>query len=124
MTNEKKVLPNGILVQRYNIIGTNWWCYEAHVPQEGLTGGCSSICHELDRWWGKIGTEPLPPEVDAIPARLNGQWNQARFDACDKFHQERYEAAYTAIVEAFPEAANGRRSMGTIDIFEGPHADR
>lgn len=79
-----------ILVQRSGIIGTSIAIYTAWAPSS-LAGHHSTVrtFQNYDGWWGRIGSE-FPPS---------------------------YEEAYKAILEAFPEAANGVRDMGEITVY-------
>lgn len=58
---------------------------------------------------GSLQSRRLPKEIDAIPV------GQARFDAVDAFRHANENQAYTAIIAAFPEAADGRRVNGEIE---------
>jgi hypothetical protein len=99
---------NGFTVQKYTIIGTShvvydvWEYYDGHSTMRSQDGGC---------WLGRLGTRKLTPDLDALPA-----WSQERSDAVGAFHDHQYEQAYVAIVETFPEAAAGRRQMGSIEV--------
>jgi hypothetical protein len=59
-------------------------------------------------WYGRIGSDPGP-----LFDHLRGE---ERIRACDKAYAERYVAAYEAIIKEYPEASQGRRSMGEIIV--------
>lgn len=48
--------------------------------------------------YGKVGTRVLPPELDALPAMTG-----VRSNACLRFHNAQYEAAYAEVYARFPE---------------------
>jgi len=103
------------LVRRYRILGTQTVVYDAWEPdvRTARTGdgffGHAMLTHHAGRWWGQIGTGPLPASVDALPAR-----SEARGLAYRAWEAAEHERAYVLIVQAFREAASGRRHDGEI----------
>ena len=106
-TNETRRL-GAIVVQRYRIIGTRLWVYNAWEP---LTREGWSTSHSLQhafndaaghrREYGRVGTcRNLPPEIEALPA-----WAPHRALAVGVWYEAQFQRAYALIVEAFPEAA-------------------
>jgi hypothetical protein len=123
MTNETRRIGD-FRIHRYNIIGTNLWVYDVYeptaAPRIGNGFGHSTFTsnnmfsESKHAWFGKLGTRRLTPELDALPAM-----SAARSEAVQKFHNDQYDEAYRLIMEAFPEAAKGHRSMGSIEIQVG-----
>lgn len=93
----------------------DWVVYEAWERTDGICGQHSTIqsCEGFglpeSGWMGRIGTRRfecgLPP------------WSQERIDAVTALYAEQYNEAYDAILEAFPEASQGTKRMGGIDVF-------
>lgn len=111
---ESKTVEGGILVERSGIIGTRAIVYAAYIPSpKGVFGtgrGCT-IQRFGDQWYVRVGTDPDPALFDHLPAMT-----AERVKAATAAHDARYEAAYAAILSAYPEAANGRRDMGEITV--------
>jgi len=63
-----------------------------------------------------VGSRPLPPELDALPA-----YSDERYRAVSAWHAAQYDEAYAAIVAEYPEAADGERSMGEIRLHQTAH---
>ena len=102
----------GFRVRRFRILGTATWVHQAWAPMDGFRfgGPFSTIAHEEGRWWGQVGTDRLPTELDALP---RGEERIARVHA---WQDANYERAYELIERAFPEAVGGRHSMGDITV--------
>lgn len=118
LTNETRFIGD-IAVQRYNIISTPFWVYQALEPMtthksiSTIDRECGKCEHNGRRydWFGKIGSRALPADIDALPV------NEARFAACDAWRKGEYARAHAAIIAAFPEAAQGKDGgFGTIEI--------
>jgi hypothetical protein len=87
--------------------------YTAH---QAVRSGCrdvpfSSISHEGDRLFGRLGTDRLPASIDALPAM-----SEERSRQVNAWREAVYTDAYELIIKAFPEAATGRRDMGAIEV--------
>lgn len=106
MTNQRN-----IIVKRFRIIGTNLIIYEAWEPSE-LMGRHSTVTFIGGKVWGRIGTDPDQSLFEHLPV------GDDRSEAVRKAYQQRYQVAYDAIVEAFPEADAGKRSMGEIHLVD------
>jgi hypothetical protein len=107
----------GILVHRYNIIGTRLWMYAAYEPTS-LAGKHHSSISSFDQhphaegiWYGTVTSAPLPEKIDRLPGMT-----QERYRAYDCWHKDRCAIAYNAIIQAFPEAADGLRGEGRIQL--------
>lgn len=112
MNNATVTLPNGIIAQRYRIIGTDHFEYRALRPTtDGEYRGYSSFSRIGNALCGVVGSELLPADLDALSA-----YSQERFDAVKAWQAERYAEAIDAILEAFPEAAEGTRSINGISL--------
>lgn len=93
------------------IIGTNVITYSAWVPS-ALMGRHSTIRSFDQQYWGRVGTERLPPTIEALPPG-----SDERIAVVRAWHHILYAAAYKAIVDQYPEIPkNGRRDMGEIII--------
>ena len=104
---------DGHLIRRYRVSGTCTVVYEAWEPVEGsqLADGHSMLTTHSGRWWGQIGTGPLPADSDALPA-----WSAARSRAFQSWLQGEHARAYALILQTFPEARRGRRWEGEITL--------
>jgi hypothetical protein len=104
------VRVDAYLVQRYRILGTPCFVYQAWAPIPGLVfgGPYSTITSDGGDWWGRLGTERLGPDLDALPR------GEERVAAVRAWQQANDDRAYAIILRAFPEAAEGRRDMGEI----------
>lgn len=117
---------NEYWVKRTRIIGCNWLAYDVceHSGESCFSTKHSSICtpsgHHcshlytgtFDGWWGQIGTDKLPKEIDQLPR------GEERINTYQKFSDERNQKAYTLIKKIFPEAVLGdERGSGQIDLF-------
>ena len=111
----RSVEVSGIIVRSARMLGGRT-VFSAWIRQASPANGCGTIMSDGAGWLGRVTTESLPAEIDAIPARVGGEWNEERFAAIDAWRAERRAAAYAAIVAAFPEAADGFRDMGEITI--------
>lgn len=109
-TNEHKSIGDK-LVQKYNIIGASVMVYNAWEPS-GIMGKHSTITFIDGKCYGRIGSRHLSPEIDKLPALSN-----ERLYAVRKAFEEQYQEAYNLIIQAFPEAADGSRSMGDIELI-------
>lgn len=69
---------------------------------DGVVGHC-----------GRIGTDPLLPSLDALPAR-----SEERYTKVMAFINANRDRAYALIVQAHPElATTGTRDMGEIEVW-------
>ena len=112
-TNPDEVMAGGILVRRSRLIGTNTLMFHGWAPINGVFDSpYSTITHDHDRWWGRLGTErDLPTELEALPSRSHERWERVT-----AWHEENYQRAYQVIEQAFPQAAAGHHSMGDITL--------
>ena len=98
-----------IAVTRTNIIGTRFQVHDAWVQDDG--GRSFGTITTIDgRWFGRIGTERLPREIDALPV-----YSEERAVAYRRWRDNTYAGAYALIRCAFPEAAEGTEDMGRIE---------
>jgi hypothetical protein len=110
MNNATATLPNGIIVERYRIIGTSHFEYRALRPCPGYQGYHSFTTID-GVTCGYVGAENLPDDLEALPA-----YSQERRQAVEAWQAAKYAEAHAAILEAFPEAAQGTRSMNGISL--------
>lgn len=101
-TSEYKHIGDKV-VHKYNIIGTNLVVYNAWEPSS-VMGKHSSITFIDSKCYGQIGHRHMPPETEALPAGT-----EERVNAVTQNYREQDEEAYRVIIEAFPEAAAGKR---------------
>lgn len=112
--NEWKAV-GGVWVHRFNLIGTRAVVHQVYEPTgaPGRSYTHGSITTGPDgTWLGRIGTGDLPADLDALPAR-----SDERYDAVKAWQAAEYDRAYAAILAAYPEAAEGRRDMGDIEVY-------
>lgn len=109
-TSEIKWLCGGDVLVRKQPIGGRT-VYSAHQWVNGRAKDrFSSISHEGERQFGRLGTDCLPASIDALPAMSDERSRQVK-----AWREAVYKDAYEMIVKAFPEAATGRRDMGEIE---------
>lgn len=100
-------------VFNHKLIGTYIRCYTVWEPYAG-----HSTINYSDYGYkkaGRVGTDPLPPEIDALPT------GDERSKAVRAFFAQRYERAYAAIYAQHPELKNvaqRKEEMGEIVIWE------
>jgi hypothetical protein len=103
-----------IRVTATDIIGTGIRVFSAWEPSKIGTGGHGTI-RSFDGaapgWFGRVGTGPLPSDLDALPA-----YSDERIAAVSSWLLSEYDRAYAAIMEQHPEAGSGRRSMGQVEV--------
>ncbi len=113
LTNETRFV-GPIAVQRYRIISTNLWIYRAVEPRtthksictiDRSDGKCEHFGRRYD-WFGDIGSQELPAEIDALPV------GEARYAACVAWRKSESERARIAIEAAFPETALAANRCG------------
>lgn len=76
------------------VIYSAWQEITAAMPG-ALPFRCISFVEPLG-WVGRIGTETLPPSIDALPVGAE------RLAAVSAFHFERYRQAYAVIFAEYP----------------------
>lgn len=114
---DTRLTADGTVVQRIQIIGTPIVVFSAWRPVNGgLSTGCemfTSLTTFDDQWFGQVGHQRLPAELDALPA-----YSDERAIAVHSWHERLYQWAYEEIMSAFPDAGDpdGRRDMGEIFI--------
>jgi hypothetical protein len=100
----------GYVVTMHQVIGTKTRIYAAYTPSSWM-GIHRSLFTIDDQVHGRVGTEEVTPEIKALPV------GEERSRRVHEYHKERYEDAYAAIVRCFPEAAQGQRTMGEIEVY-------
>lgn len=101
-----------VWVHRYSILTTNCVVYAAYEASEGGAASRthSSLMSHGGTWLGELTSRRLPDAVEALKGTV-------RYDACDAFRAANRTEAYAAIVAAFPEAAEGTRRDGQIEVW-------
>ncbi len=99
------------VVHKYNIIGTRLIVYNAWEPSS-VMGKHSTITTIDGKWYGRLGTSQVPPDINALPAG-----SDERIKAVRTYFDKEETEAYRIVIEAFPEAAAGTRDMGDIEII-------
>lgn len=97
------------VVKKYSVAATDLLVYDAWEPS-AIMGRHSTITTIEGRWYGRVGTRYLTPDVEALPP------GDERSRVVGKWHEDQYEEAYRLIIQAFPEATAGKRSMGEITL--------
>lgn len=100
-----------IFVQRYNIIGSDTSVFAAYTPAPLFGPFSCTTSGPEGQSLGQLGSERLTPELDALPA-----YSEERIEAVQTFHHANCAAAHRFIVEAFPEAGQGRIRPDGMDI--------
>jgi hypothetical protein len=110
--NEERTLPNGVIVKRYSIICSPTVVYSAWEPQNGH----HTVTTINGVWMGRIGTDKLPNELEALRPM-----SQERSDRVRPWIAQTYERGYENILAAFPHLAEieHRSDMGEITTKEG-----
>lgn len=98
-----------IIAHRFGIIGTTTVVYQAWEPST-MMGRHSTVTFFDGECYGRIGTDPDGSKFDHLPV------GEERFAAVAAAYDERYQLAYAAILEAFPEAADGEPADGEITV--------
>lgn len=95
------------IVHKTRIIGTKLTVFSVWEPYAGHT---TTMTIDGQRC-GRVGSRLLPAELNALRAM-----SEERYVAVKAWHAAQYGEAYAAIVAAHPEAAEGRRDMGEIEV--------
>lgn len=104
-----------IKIQKTRIIGTRvirFSAWERSPVQRLLELPYSTITTFDGEWFGQIGTERLPPEIDRLPSR-----SDARMEAYDGWRSELERHAHELIIAEYPEAVHGRIDGNEIEII-------
>lgn len=99
-----------VIVTKHQIIGTKHFVFGAY-EASAYSGRHSSLLSIDGQCCGSLASRPMPAEIAALPV------GPARWEALDEFRAANEAEAYAAIVAAFPEAADGERSRGEIEIW-------
>jgi hypothetical protein len=94
--------------------------YEAGVPVQSFadSGYTSFTSDESGNRLAILGSECLPASIDALPA-----YGELRSAVVRSWQDQKYANAYGKIVEAFPEAAVGRREYGRLSVWILPDGE-
>ena len=111
--NEHKAVGDK-MIDKYSIIGTNVIVYQAWEPS-GVFGAHSTITTIDGKWYGRIGTRWLPPYLENMLAG-----SLERIQTVSKWLKDQYEEAYKLILQVYPEASSGMRTMGEIEAYWKP----
>ena len=95
------------IIQAQNISGNGVTVYSAWEPGEVMNTHSTITCID-GKWYGKVGTEVLPDEINRMPV------DQPRFDAVAKWHTAKWEKAYSLIVAKYPDLADAQKAYGEI----------
>lgn len=100
-----------LIVARTPIGGSNCVAFSAWQPAPGSWPKHSTIMSFDGVMAGRVGSDPIPECIDQMARGAD------RVAAVRKFYDDCNQRAYDAIVAAFPEAAEGTRSIGEIEIW-------
>lgn len=120
--NKSCTLTDGTIVQRTKIHGGGpMYHYSAWRPMSGCAftnHSFSTITHIDGRLHGRVGTDRLPANLDALPAMTD-----ERSKAVRQWHTRLYELTYDLILnspfgqEICRNEAAAIHSMGAIDVY-------
>lgn len=110
-TDEARALPSGIIVRRIRILSTQCVVYSAW-ERESVTNTHQTITTIDGAWYGTLHSR----RDESTFAHLRGGSDE-RFAAVRAHYAANDAAAYAAILATFPEAAEGRRSDGEIEVY-------
>lgn len=99
-----------VMVRCIRIIGTRQLVFSAYVPS-AMCGVHHVIMSHNGQWYGQVGSECLPKELDALPAMTDERSRRVR-----AWQAERYRIAHSIIIKAFPECAHGTPDMSEIRL--------
>lgn len=105
------VTIGAVKVRRIQIIGTGMFVYKAYEPTT-LSGPHSSVTTFDGVWFGDIATRTPTPELQALPAM-----SQERYEAVGAWYTKNRAEACALILQAFPEAAEGHPSDGSMIVI-------
>lgn len=100
-----------VKVRRIQIIGTGMFVYKAYEPTT-LHGPHSGITSFGGEWYGDIATRTPTPELQALPAM-----STERYEAIGEWYRQNRAEACAIILQAFPEAAEGHPSDGSMIVL-------
>lgn len=95
-------------VKKTNIIGTEMTVYSVWEPYAGH----STFTFEAGMKLGRVGTRPLPRELEELPA------SPERCEKVAAWLVAQCDDAYRAILDQYPHTRKGRPDMGEILLFE------
>ena len=107
-------------IRKINILGTNNYIFSAwepttlkgtnHIP---IIPSHSTITTINGKWYGRIGTREITPELNSIPVGIE------RFKKMKEYREEQYQKAYQAILAEYPELKdqNLKYEMGEIEFI-------
>jgi hypothetical protein len=96
----------------------NYFIYTAWSPTDGRTARFGTIASlGQDGYFGRIGTKRPGKRITDLPAG-----SAERKAAAQEWYQTAYEVAYEIILRAYPEAADGKRTKGEIEVESGSWA--
>lgn len=109
--NENRATSTGILVRRSRILSTQCVVYSAW--ERGSVAGSHSTITSFDgEWYGTLHSR----RDDSTFRHLRGGSDE-RIAAVQAHYAANDAEAYAAILSVFPEAANGERSDGEIELY-------
>ena len=111
--NKTVILPNGIIVQRYRILSTQMVVFQAWEVQNSM-GEHATITTFDGVWYGTIYSR----RDDSTFAHLKGGSDE-RIAAVRAHYVTNAAEAHTAIIAAFPEAVDGKKVDGEIEMYFG-----
>lgn len=117
MDNQKVLKANGVVVERYRILGTDIFVHVAYEPlvksKEHPFGDHSTITTIDGKWFGQISTTYLPETFKDLKVG-----SKERTDAVIEYYASEYQRAYAEIIEVFPYCANGTKYAGQIEVYK------
>ena len=97
-----------IKVEKNQLVGTETLVFSAWEEADGHR----SLQFASEGMEGRLGTERLPEELDALEP-----YSEERLNRVSEWYEDIYERAYKEIISEHPELENvGNRSMGKITV--------
>ena len=101
------------IVHKFSVGGArDLVCFAAYEPSSYF-GPHGSLMTLDGNVCGSLQSRRLPASIDEMPIYAE------RLAACDAFRKANEAEAYAAIVEAYPEATDGLRRNGEIEVRTG-----
>lgn len=110
---ETRITETGIIVKRSRILSSQIVVYTAWERQGALSDHSHQTITTIDgAWYGTVGSRRDDSTFRHLPGGSDERIAavRAHYNAC-------YAEAHAAILAVFPEAANGRRVGGEIEMY-------
>jgi hypothetical protein len=110
--NEDRITNDGIVVRRYRMLSTQLVIYDAYELTSGAFGPHHTTTTIDGRWYGTLHSYvPDNASFHSLPV------GEERSQAVTAHYAANDQRSYDAILEVFPEAVNGHRDNGRIEVW-------